>query len=378
MQPSCYMITKNISLPVYLKLSIIITGICGFGFLLYVGQGILLPLGYAFLFSILLEPMVVFFRRYKWPPVVAISVSILIAIMVMLGIIYFITYELASFSSALPLLKQKSTLLVTQAESWASHEFHISTLQVRTYLLKIEQSAIDSSDRLIGQTVSTVSGMLVVVFLIPVYTFMILYYKSLLLSFIEKVFDKTRHTTVGEVLVKSKKMIQSYLVGLLLEAAIVATLNSTGLLLIGIDYAILLGITGALLNIIPFIGGILAVSFPVFIALITKDSLTPAILVMVLYLVIQFIDNHFIIPKLVASRVKINALASLVVVLMAGALWGIAGMFIAIPLTAIIKIIFDRIEPLKPWGFLLGDDMPAAFSFLKVFRLKRDSNSKTG
>jgi len=83
------------------------------------------------------------------------------------------------------------------------------------------------------------------------------------------------------------------------------------------------------------------------------------LLVLALYIVIQFIDNNYIVPKIVASKVKINALASIIAVVTFGSLWGISGMLIAIPLTAIAKLIFDHIEPLQPWGFLLGDTMPS-------------------
>jgi predicted PurR-regulated permease PerM len=96
------------------------------------------------------------------------------------------------------------------------------------------------------------------------------------------------------------------------------------------------------------------------VALVTKDSPSYALLVLVMFVVIQFFDNHFIIPKVVASHVKLNALISIVVVIAGGVLWGIMGMFLAIPISAIVKVICDRIEPLKPWGFLLGDIMPAA------------------
>jgi predicted PurR-regulated permease PerM len=137
--------------------------------------------------------------------------------------------------------------------------------------------------------------------------------------------------------------------------------------LLGIDYAIILGITGAILNIIPYVGGVIAIALPMIIAFVTKDSISYPILVFFVYIFIQFIDNHFIIPKIVASRVQINALISVIVVLIGSALWGIPGMFLSIPLTAIIKVIFDHIEPLKPWGYLLGNVVPTAskFSFNK-------------
>jgi predicted PurR-regulated permease PerM len=125
------------------------------------------------------------------------------------------------------------------------------------------------------------------------------------------------------------------------------------LLVIGIDYAILLGVLGAFLNVIPYVGGITSISLPIIIAATTKSPMH-AMMVLFFYLLIQFADNHYIIPKVVASKVKLNALASVIVVLVGGALWGIPGMFLSIPLTAIIKVVFDHVEVLKPWGYLLG------------------------
>ncbi len=149
---------------------------------------------------------------------------------------------------------------------------------------------------------------------------------------------------------------------------IIAVLNSIGLLILGIDYAIILGITGAIVNIIPYVGGIVAIALPMIIAFVTKDSISYSVLVFCVYIFIQFIDNHYIIPKIVASRVRINALISVIVVLIGSALWGVPGMFLSIPLTAIIKVVFDHIEPLKPWGFLLGNIVPTAsrFSFVNL------------
>ncbi|MDF1517340.1 MAG: AI-2E family transporter, partial [Lutibacter sp.] len=149
-----------------------------------------------------------------------------------------------------------------------------------------------------------------------------------------------------------------YLAGLVIEAIIVAILNIAALFALGIEYAILLGIIGALLNVIPYIGGLVAVALPMAVALATKDSGMYALYVLAIYYIIQLIDNNLIVPLIVSSKVKINALFAIIVVFVGNALWGISGMFLSIPLLAIIKVIFDHIEPLKPWGFLLGDTMP--------------------
>ena len=93
-------------------------------------------------------------------------------------------------------------------------------------------------------------------------------------------------------------------------------------------------------------------------ATVTKDGFSTQFGIIIAYAIIQFIDNNFLIPKIVSSKVQINALVSIVVVLLGGALWGVSGMFLSIPFVAILKIIFDRVDDMKPWGKLLGDTVP--------------------
>jgi predicted PurR-regulated permease PerM len=225
-----------------------------------------------------------------------------------------------------------------------------------------------------GEALSKINSFLIMVVLFPVYLFMILYYRTLLIEFILKLFNSTHHVAVFDVLLSSKMIIQTYLFGLFVEAILIAILNSAGLLIIGIDYAIILGITGAILNVIPYIGGVIAISLPIVVALITKETSSAAFLVIIVYLVIQFIDNNIIVPNIVASRVRINALVSVIVVLAGGALWGVPGMFLSIPLTAILKVICDHITPLKPWGFLLGNIVPTTSRY--NFDITRRSRRK--
>ena len=123
------------------------------------------------------------------------------------------------------------------------------------------------------------------------------------------------------------------------------------------NIAILIGIIGALLNIIPYIGGLIAITIPMLLAIAT-DTPFDAVWVFILYMIVQFIDNNFFVPTIVARKVKVNALVSIIVVLIGGAFWGFSGMFLSIPLIAICKVIFDRVELLSPFGFLIGDNQP--------------------
>ncbi|MBA3647433.1 MAG: AI-2E family transporter [Chitinophagales bacterium] len=349
---------EQLKFPFYAKASLIIMGTCAFIAILYIGQDIIVPLIYATIFAILLNPVVNFFTARGLNRIIAIILTLLLAILFTFGLFYFISSQVSRFTEDLPQLKEKFNTMVDQGVKFISVTLNISTKQVTQWIATTKSSAINNTGAVVGQTLTTVSGALIIAVLLPVYVFMILLYKSLFLEFIRKLFDRSLHKTVVEVLTETKGLIHNYLVGLLIEAGIVATLNSIALMILGIKYAILLGIIGALLNIIPYIGGIIAVSLPMTMALITKPP-SYALLVLGSYMIIQLIDNNFLVPKIVASKVKINAIVSIVVVFIGNDLWGIPGMFLSIPLTAIIKVIFDHIEPLKPWGFLLGDHMPS-------------------
>jgi predicted PurR-regulated permease PerM len=334
-----------------------VVGLFIFFYILYIGSDIILPVVYAAIIAILLNPLVNRLCRYGVSRVLAIFIAVILLLLVFCALMYFVIDQSMRFADSLPLLQQKLNMLLQQFSHWASKTFKVSTHKVDAWIVDTENKQLNGSAALLGQTLITATNVLKLFFLIPVYVFMFLFYKPLLLDFFSRVFRRESHETVGEVLFETKTLIQSYLVGLLLEAAIVAALNGTGLLLLGVDYALLLAIIGALLNIIPYIGGIIAVVLPVLIAYTTKSPVY-VVWVLALYMAVQFFDNHYIMPRVVASKVRINALISIIVVFIGGALWGVAGMFLAIPLTAIVKVIFDRITPMKPWGFLLGDTMP--------------------
>lgn len=355
-------------IPFYIKFTIFFTGLAAFGFIMYIGQDILIPLIFSALIAILLDPLVTIMEKIKIPRIIAITLAIILGFLILSGVIYFISVQLSMFNESLPMFKEKFSVVLEQSKNWVSSEFHLSREAINLQIEKWGKSIFEGSGALIGSTVTTVTELIVVWLLIPVYVYLFLYYQSLLLTFVERVSDKKNQDTITEVLVVGKKMIQSYLVGLLIEIIIMSVLNSVGLMILGIEYAILLGIIGALLNVIPYIGGVVSTALPMLVALVTKDSLASPLLVLGVYLLIQFIDNNFLIPLVVASRVKINALISIVVVLIFGAMFGIGGMFLAIPLTAIIKIIFDRIESMKPYGLLFGIEVPTNTNFIKKLR----------
>lgn len=345
---------KISTIPFYLKTTIILFGLVLMVYIFNTLSGILIPLAFAGLLAVLLNPLFNLICRPKIPRALSVIITVLIGVICIAALFYLIGSQMAQFADAVPVLKVKFKALIDSAETWVNMKFGVTAEKQVAFV----KNAIDSGQAGIGSTLGTFFGTLSLVLLIPTYTFMLLFYKTLLLNFIYEVFAEEHYQKVGEVLAQTKAAIQSYVVGLLIEMVIVALLNSTALLILGVKYAILLGVIGAILNMLPIVGGIIAILLPVLIATVTKDGFSTQLGVIIAYLVIQFIDNNIIFPRFVSIKVQINALISLIAVFLGNALWGIAGMFLSLPLIAVVKIIFDRIDELQPWGKLLGDAVP--------------------
>lgn len=344
---------NELKLPLYAKAPLVMLGLALVVFTLHIASNIIFPLFFAAIFAILLHPIEQFLIRRNVPPLLAITLTVLLGMVALLALVYFIYMEAAQLGSQWPQFKAKLIQTGQELQAWLAARFGISNQRLMDWL----REAGSRTTAMAGGAVTAVSGLLVVATLIPVYIFLLMLYQRRLINFLTQVFSgKRQDTNVAEVLRESKATIQSYMVGLLIEASIVATLNTVGLLIIGVPYALLLGVVGALVNFIPYIGGLVAVALPMLMAFISTEGYGSVLAVLGVYLLIQFIDNHYLIPRIVASKVKVNALAAIVGVLVGNAIGGVAGMFLALPVIAILKIIFDRIEPLKPWGLLLGDE----------------------
>lgn len=361
---------KEVKFPFYAKVAFMLAGIYFFLSMMYFGRAIIVPIIFAIIFSIVLHPLENYLLKLGLNRILAISITITISLFVVTGLGIFIILQVSRFTNTLPELLAKSDEYITEAIFTVSGFFELNTDRINEWIATTKENLLTKSAPAIGQTLLTIGNLFVVTLLIPVYIFMILYYEPILIEFIRRSFTHGYRHKVSQVISEVKNLVQSYISALFIELVIVAGLNITALLLLGIEYAILLGLIGALLNLIPYIGGIIAVSLPMMIALVTETSPWMAIWVLIIYTIIQVIDNNYIVPKIVASKVKLNALVSIIVVLAFGALWGIPGMFISIPVTAIVKLLADHIDPLKPFGFLLGDTMPESNGVIKAIRKK--------
>lgn len=348
---------------------LIIFVICVYG--LFVLQDILIPFIIAGLFSFLLFPVSNFFEKKGLNRVLSITITILLSVVFTGVATYFIISQILELESLIPIIEKKSVIWFSEFEKILRHNFRISHTQLISESQKYVTEILKNSTKVLSQTLSTTSNFLMNFSLLPLYIFLFLLYRDFLRTFIFKLMKTSSKHKISLTINKVNEVIKNYLVGLLLVILIVGLLNTTSLFILGIEHAIFFGFFAAVLVLIPYIGIAIGSALPIIVALITKDSYWYAVGVAGSFAAVQFLEGNFITPMVVGNKVSINSLIAIISLLLFGTLWGVSGLVLALPLTAILKVIFDSSEHLKAWGFLLGDaDHKDVAETKKKFKLR--------
>jgi predicted PurR-regulated permease PerM len=319
------------------------------------GQALILPILFSILLANILLPMTRFLANRKFPRPLSILLPLLLSILIGVGILYFLSSQIMGFVDDVPALKERINELSHSAQVWFKKSTNITIYKQNQYLHDRVIDLKENATGIVGITLDSLLGVLAYLILVPLYTFLVLYYKSNIRAFLVSSFKNGSEQRVAEVLTASTTVAQQYMTGLLIETTLVFTLNMIGFLILGIKYAIFLALFASLLNLIPYVGILVANIICMLITLVTSDQISQVIWVGLILAIVQILDNNFGMPLIVGNKVRINALVTIIGVLVGGALCGIPGMFLAIPGLAVLKVIFDKVPELQAWGTLLGD-----------------------
>ncbi len=332
-------------------------GILSLGYITIIGKEVLCPLIFGLLFSILLLPLAQFLeRKLKMPRGAASGLSVIILLLAIAGLLFVIGSQLTSLAQDWPMFKTQLMQSLHNFQDWISAKFHIDLAKQMAYIDTATTRIANQTTTMIGATVVSVSSVLLFFVFILIDTFFLLFYRRLFLKFLIKVFKEENRSIVLDIVEQVQYIIRKYILGLLLEMLIVAGVCCIVFIILGIKYAILLGLITGLFNIIPYIGIFTALLLNVIITFATAAVSGKVLLVLITVISMHLIDSNILLPVIVGSKVRINPFITLIGVIIGEMIWGIPGMFLSIPVIAITKIIFDRVETLEPWGMLLGDD----------------------
>ncbi|MFI5453419.1 AI-2E family transporter [Pedobacter sp. UC225_61] len=344
--------------PLTVKRSIELLGVSLVVVILVVGRDIFMPVIMAFFISIMLLPIYRFLRKRNVPKSLSIILPILLVLLFIAGIVWFLSAQVGILVDDFPQIKQNVAKHLQSLKEWISGFTKMSVSKQENFIKTKSDDLLGMAGSAAGGAFVTLSGVFVFVGLLPIYIYLILFYKDILLRFVFLWFKTDDHAKVKDAVYETESIIKSYLVGLLIQITYMTILLGGILLLIGIKHALLIGVIFAILNLIPYVGALIGNVIGVLLTLTSSTELWPVVTVLGVIAFVQFLDNNILMPRIVGSKIKINALVSIVGVFIGGSIAGVSGMFLSMPIIAVLKIIFDRSESFKQWGVLLGDERP--------------------
>lgn len=366
-------------LPLTVKRSIELLGLVLVGAIFVIGSDIIMPIIMAFFISIMLVPIYRFLRKYKVPEIIAIVLPILCVAIFVALIVWFFSAQVSQLVSDFPQIKENVSHHLQALSKWISSVSNYSTTEQVSFINKKSNDLLGMAGGVASGAAVTLSSVFVFVGLLPIYIYLMLFYKDILLRFIFMWFKPDHHPKVKEAIYETESIIKNYLVGLLIQITYMTVLLGGLLLLFGIKHALLIGIIFAILNLIPYIGALIGNILGVLLTLTASTSLGPVVTVLAVIAAVQFLDNNILMPRIVGSKVKINALMAILGVIVGGSIAGVSGMFLSMPIIAVLKIIFDRTDMFKQWGVLFGDERPAKSPMtFPIFRRKTPVKLKPG
>jgi predicted PurR-regulated permease PerM len=326
-------------------------------YVMIVAKPILMPVMFALFFAILMSPVTAWLERFKFPRFLAALVAIIIAVGFLAVMGFFLVQQVRSFVADADMFTQRLEELLASADQFLVTWFDMDVELNLDYLLTSVVEYLQENAGTLTRGLSGAASTITTFFLMPIFMFLILLFRDMLKTFVRKLIgrgDEAVENKVDEIIERVKTLVQKYITGLLMVILILAVINSTMLLILGVDHAIFFGVFAAMLNVIPFIGPIFGSVLPVLYSLITMDSLWYPVIILGGFYVIQLFESNLFTPVIVGSQVSMNAFMTLLLILIGAQIWGLAGMILFIPIGAILKVVCDEVDSLKPYGYLLG------------------------
>lgn len=318
--------------------------------ILMLGKTLFIPLFFGLLIAIVMHPFAVWLESHGWNKALAIAASILIVALLFTGLVALLLWQIGMFREEAPSLLHKLEESVNQMQS-----------QVNIYLGTDAESGTNWAQKAtanifdwIGASMKSTANTLFIIFMTPVYMALFMYHRGIMVKFLHMIvpepYKQKLHVILGEIVSTYSK----YIKGMVMVYLIVGTLNSLGLMALGVKHAILYGVLCAIMTIIPYVGIIVSALLPISMIWLDTGNIWYPLGVIAIFSFVQYLEANVIFPKVVGAQLHVSTLSMLVAAIIGGIIWGVAGMVLFIPFVAILKIISDHIDEWKPLNLLLS------------------------
>ena len=322
--------------------------------ILYFGRDLFVPLSFAALISFILYPVCSWLEQKKIGRATAIFIGLLFLFLLTGVILLLLAKQFTMFLKEWPTIQLKTRELITEMTQSLVNYYSITEAQqdrwVQEFVGRVANFLVDSVPSFLSA--SAYSAVLLII--VPVFATLILYYRTRLVEIVFQLFPQERKDDLKKILSLTIDAYYNFIKGMALVYIIVGTLNSIGLLIIGVPHAIFFGFVASVLTFIPYFGIMIGSLLPITMAWITFNSAWYPLAVVLVFTIVQYLEANLIFPFAVSNRLNINTMATLVAIIAGGIIWGVAGMILFVPFVGIIKLISDRHPKMKVWSLMIG------------------------
>ncbi|MDR4988904.1 MAG: AI-2E family transporter [Bacteroidales bacterium] len=344
--------------PLFVKLPMVLLTIVLTVFIMITAKSVLVPVLISGMLAVLISPLASWMEKKGLPRLLAVFLSVIALLGFLFGLAYFFYNQIIGFADELFLIEKRiSELLLTINEFTEKHIEGAVPISFDNIQNAVFNYLYDNMASLTQGVIATATT-LTIAFIIPIYIFLFLYFRHFLIEFIHRAFSEKDRLVVTRVVHKVKEVVQNYIVGMFVVIIILAVLNSITLYSFGLRHALLFAVFAAMLNVIPFLGPFIGATLPIVYAFLTKDSLWYPFGIFAAFYVIQLAESNIFTPRIVGGKVSMNPFMTILALLLGNFIWGLAGMILFIPGMAMLKVVFDEIDGMQPYGFLLGSTRP--------------------
>lgn len=314
---------------------------------------LLYPMVMALLFTFLLLPVANYLESKGFTRILTNFVVIFAIAFVVASVFYLVYSQLGVLLKEVPDLRDQAQANVESIAGSISRRIGVSTDEFKTWVSD-RINELGENDFFINTIFPSTTSTLMAIGLMPVYVFLMLYYRDKFYKFLLMIFPESLHEKAVRVITEISQVTIHYMRGVFFVVLILCVLNSVGLILVGVKFPILMGILSALCNFIPYFGTLIGALFPLAMAVFAGESGNEVIGVIILFVIIQFTENNILTPNITGGSVQINPFVTIISIIVGGMIWGIPGMFVVVPLIGMFKIVLANYTPTKPLAFLIG------------------------
>lgn len=318
---------------------------------LYFIQGFLIPLCIAGILATLFLPLCKGLEKRKFPKAIAVIICLLVLLITIAGVGALLAWQISELTKEFSMLSEKVVDIINHMQRYIFTNFGI-TPKKQSEMLGNEVLSITSIMQVVAGSLASVLTNFI---LVLAYIFLLLYFRTHLRSFILLLFPAAQQAEIKRMLSSITNVSQQYLLGLTKMIVCLWIMYGIGFSLVGVKNALFFAILCGLLEIIPFIGNLTGTTLTILVAIVQGAQLPLVASIIGIYMLVQLIQEWILSPIILGPQVKINAFTTIIALVLGELIWGIAGIFLAIPLIGMFKIVCDHIESLKPYGFLIGE-----------------------